>query len=101
MRSSIIVFALATTTIPHAALGASTAETIDQDTPIVIEGHRSSYGAKSTTTATKTDTQVRDIPQAMTVITKAQIEVDGSPLPTTYELRSDGWMVQEIGRAHV
>lgn len=45
--------------------------------PIIVEGQRSSYGAKSTTTATKTDIPIRDIPQAMTIITKAQIDDQG------------------------
>ncbi|MES2905323.1 MAG: TonB-dependent siderophore receptor [Pseudomonadota bacterium] len=49
----------------------------DAADPIVVEGQRASYGAKSTTTATKTDTPIRDIPQAMTVITKAQIDDQG------------------------
>ena len=45
--------------------------------PIIVEGQRSSYGAKSTSTATKTDTPIRDIPQALTIITKAQIDDQG------------------------
>ena len=32
------------------------------------------YGVKSTSTATKTDTDVKDIPQALTIVTSAQIE---------------------------
>ena len=77
MRSHILLFALATTSIPYGARSATSAEAIDQDTPIIVDGHRPSYGASSTTTATKTDTPIRDIPQAMTIITKAQIDDQG------------------------
>ena len=41
---------------------------------IVVVGQRSQYGAKSTTTATKTDTDIRNIPQALTVVSEEQIE---------------------------
>ncbi len=42
--------------------------------PIIIEGERSSYGAGKITSATKTATDVQDIPQALTIVTKAQID---------------------------
>ena len=42
--------------------------------PIVVIGQRDEYGVKSTSTATKTDTDIKDIPQALTVISEAQIE---------------------------
>lgn len=77
MRSHILLFALATTLIPYDARSATSTEVVDQDTPIIVEGQRSSYGAKSTATATKTDTPIRNIPQAMTIITKAQIDDQG------------------------
>ena len=41
---------------------------------IVVTGQKPEYGAKSTRTATRTDTDVQDIPQAMTVVTESQIE---------------------------
>jgi catecholate siderophore receptor len=41
---------------------------------IVVTGQRGQYGARSTTTATKTSTDIKNVPQAMTVISKAQIE---------------------------
>ena len=47
---------------------------VEAEDPIVVEGQRSSYGIARTSTATKTDTAVKDIPQAMTVITETQIE---------------------------
>ncbi len=42
--------------------------------PIVVVGQRDEYGVKSTSTATKTDTDIKDIPQAISVISEAQIE---------------------------
>lgn len=42
--------------------------------PIIVTGQRSDYGARSTSTATKTDTPVRDIPQALTVISAQQVK---------------------------
>jgi catecholate siderophore receptor len=42
--------------------------------PIVITGQQVKYGVKSTSTATKTNTDVRDIPQALTTVTGQQIE---------------------------
>lgn len=41
---------------------------------IVVTGERVHYGVRTTSTATKTSTNVRDIPQALTTITKEQIE---------------------------
>ena len=51
------------------------AKATDGDAPdIVVTGQRGQYGARSTATATKTNTDIKNIPQAMTVISKAQIE---------------------------
>ena len=44
------------------------------DQPIVVTGQQVKYGSKSTSTATKTDTDVKDIPQALTTVTAQQIE---------------------------
>ena len=41
---------------------------------IIVTGQRAEYGAKSTRTATKTNTDIRNIPQALTVISEKQIE---------------------------
>src|SRR3954454_1348377 len=41
---------------------------------IVVTGERLQYGVRATRSATKTDTAVKDIPQALSVITGAQIE---------------------------
>ena len=43
-------------------------------TEIVITGERAEYGVRATSTATKTKTDIRNIPQAMTVISESQIE---------------------------
>ncbi|HEX6604472.1 MAG TPA: TonB-dependent receptor plug domain-containing protein, partial [Sphingomicrobium sp.] len=50
-------------------------DTVAAEQPaIVITGERPTYGARSTSTATRTNTDIRDIPQALTVISEAQIE---------------------------
>jgi catecholate siderophore receptor len=82
MRRSVLV--LATSFIALAAPAAAdsgaatTAEAAaqpgDEDKPIIVEGERSSYGAERVTSATKTSTEVKDIPQALTIVTKAQID---------------------------
>src|SRR6185503_17492066 len=41
---------------------------------IVITGQRVEYGVRATSTATKTNTDIRNIPQALTVISEGQIE---------------------------
>jgi catecholate siderophore receptor len=56
------------------ATAAAAAEAAGEPEQIVVEGERSSYGVKRTSTGTKTDTPVKDVPQAMTIITEAQIQ---------------------------
>jgi catecholate siderophore receptor len=46
----------------------------DAAEPIVITGQQVKYGVKATATATKTETDVKDIPQALTTVTAQQIE---------------------------
>ena len=50
------------------------AEAAPPEEEIVVEGQRPSYGAVDIVTATRTATPVKDVPQALTVITKAQID---------------------------
>src|SRR4051794_28451519 len=50
---------------------ASTADTGDK--AITVTGQRVKYGARKTSTATKTSTEIKNVPQAMTVISAAQI----------------------------
>ena len=61
-----------------AALTAATgtadgAESADQG-PILVTGQRPEYGATSTRSGTRTETDVKDVPQSLTVISEAQIE---------------------------
>ena len=67
--------ALAVEAAPELAI-ATAAATADagEGEQIIVQGERGSYGVKRTSTGTKTDTPVKDIPQAMTVITEAQIQ---------------------------
>ena len=59
---------------PAIAADASTETSTDQGETIVVTGQRQEYGVKATSTATKTNTDVKDIPQALTVISESQIE---------------------------
>ena len=65
-----LVVALMSSAMPLFAADAT--EASDQS-EIVITGERSEYGVKSTVTATKTNTAIKDIPQAMSVVTAGQI----------------------------
>ncbi|MGZ8998126.1 MAG: TonB-dependent receptor, partial [Allosphingosinicella sp.] len=56
------------------ATAADGGEMDDQGPAIVITGQRSEYGARSTRSATRTDTDIRNVPQAITVISESQIE---------------------------
>lgn len=49
-------------------------EATDSADPIVVVGQREEYGVRSTSTATKTNTDIKDIPQALTVISESQVE---------------------------
>jgi catecholate siderophore receptor len=80
-RASLVAL-LATTSLvasPALAVDADVTDTAaevsaDQGQTIVVTGQREEYGVKSTSTATKTDTDIKDIPQALTVISESQIE---------------------------
>jgi catecholate siderophore receptor len=41
---------------------------------IVVTGDRIPYGVKVTSTATKTNTDIKDVPQALTIVTSGQIK---------------------------
>jgi catecholate siderophore receptor len=56
-----------------AAGTAGEAADIDQG-QIIVTGHRSEYGARETCTATRTCTDVKDVPQSLSVISESQIE---------------------------
>jgi len=57
-----------------AAAAAVAADAGGRPESITVTGQRGEYGAKSTTAATKTNTDIRNVPQAMTVISERQIE---------------------------
>ncbi|HEY0150280.1 MAG TPA: TonB-dependent siderophore receptor [Allosphingosinicella sp.] len=50
------------------------AETADDQSPIVVTGQRLEYGARETCTATRTCTDVKNVPQSLSVISESQIE---------------------------
>ena len=70
---------LATTSLASPAFAADDAasESADLQDPIVVVGQRGTYDARDTRTATKTDTPLKDIPQAVSVVTAQQIADQG------------------------
>ena len=54
------------------AFAADVAAEADAGPAIVVTGERTAYGVKVTTTATKTPTDIRNIPQALTTVSAAQ-----------------------------
>jgi catecholate siderophore receptor len=73
-----ISFALAAPAVAaeaEAEEAAAAEETADQaGQSIVVTGQRLEYGAKETCTATRTCTDVKDVPQSLSVISESQIE---------------------------
>jgi catecholate siderophore receptor len=55
------------------ALTADDATASDAGPEIVVTGERTAYGVKVTSTATKTPTDIRNVPQALTIVSGAQI----------------------------
>jgi len=70
VAASALIWALAAPALAAADDAADAAA----DNQIVVTGQRDHYGVESTRTATKTETDVRDIPQSLSVITEGQIE---------------------------
>src|SRR5918997_4693826 len=62
--------------LAETAVGDS-AEASKQGEAIVVTGQRPEYGARSTGSATRTNTAIKDIPQALTIISESQIEDQG------------------------
>jgi catecholate siderophore receptor len=62
--------------LAETAVGDS-AEASEQGEAIVVTGQRPEYGARSTGSATRTNTAIKDIPQALTIISESQIEDQG------------------------
>ncbi len=77
LTTSILSLALAAPAFAGDARSVTSTVEAEADDPIIVEGQRSSYGAKAINSATKTDTPIRDIPQAMTIITESQIKDQG------------------------
>jgi catecholate siderophore receptor len=50
------------------------AAAVDAESTIVVTGQRPEYGAEETCTATRTCTDVQDVPQSLSVISESQIE---------------------------
>src|SRR4051794_27669480 len=69
----LIAVALASTAAPALAAEAAAAEAEAAGPAIVVTGERVAYGVKATSTATRTATDIRDIPQALTVVSSQQI----------------------------
>ena len=65
--------ALACGVAPAHAADRAADSSSDGANAIVITGQQVKYGVKSTSTATRTETDVRDIPQALTTVTGQQI----------------------------
>src|ERR671916_773348 len=62
--------------LAETAVGDS-AEASEQGEAIVVTGQRPEYGARSTRSATRTNTAIKDVPQALTIISESQIEDQG------------------------
>src|SRR3954464_4315274 len=76
---------------PVYASDAATEASSGGSDPIVITGQQVKYGVRSTSTATKTDKNSKDIPQALTTVTSRQIE--------DQQLRSVGEMLLYVSGA--
>ena len=79
MFRALLGVLLATTSLGSSPAIASEAELAAVDMaesadPIVVVGQREEYGVRSTSTATKTNTDIKDVPQALTVISESQVE---------------------------
>ena len=57
-----------------AALANAVAAADTDQSTIVVTGNREEYGVKATSSATRTETAVKDIPQSLSVISESQIE---------------------------
>jgi catecholate siderophore receptor len=77
-RASAAILLATTSLIATPALAAEAEAAASSEaaeaTDIVVVGQREEYGVKSTSTATKTNTDIKDIPQALTVISESQIK---------------------------
>ena len=72
IRSLAATFLVGTASAAIAADETAAADSTAE--PIVVTGKTVHYGVRATSTATKTDTAVKDVPQALSIVTSAQIE---------------------------
>jgi len=72
----LIASAEAAAAVTGGADAAAAAESAESP-PIVVTGQRLEYGVRSTSTATHTNTNIRNIPQALTIVSESQIEDQG------------------------
>jgi catecholate siderophore receptor len=68
-----VLLLLATTAAPPPPMVEASAAAVAAADTIVVRGERIHYGVKRTRVGTKTDTDVKDIPQALTIISGSQI----------------------------
>ena len=73
MRPISVLALLPVLTAPAVAAEAEAAADAAEPT-IVVTGQRTEYGAEETCTATRTCTDVKDVPQSMSVVSESQIE---------------------------
>ena len=78
MKRSMLLAAsaagFAAVSTPVLATDAADAADPSAQSEIVVTGERSEYAVRATSIATKTNTDIRNIPQALTVISESQIE---------------------------
>lgn len=71
---SVSVFALASALAAPALAAELDEAELDTEATVVVTGQRPEYGAKETCAATKTCTDVKDVPQSISIVTESQIE---------------------------
>ena len=57
-----------------AAAASAAADASESDERIIVNGERDRYGTRQTDSATRTDTPLKDVPQAVSIITAQQID---------------------------
>lgn len=77
MKLGLGRLAVLATTVMSPILGAAAAAQEANEDAITVIGRRSQYEQTDTSTATRTDTDLRDVPQAVTVITDDLIQDQG------------------------
>ena len=72
--SAVLLAGSAPVFAADSGLAAAAATSSEAPNEIVVTGERPEYGVKATSTATRTSTPLKDIPQAISIISQAQIE---------------------------